>query len=346
MDIVTLTHEQYLNFTGWSENHALKQTVQNRIDKLKKMGMQEITYLGRGKKTIYTFTIPSGFWRMLLIPTMSYTIVGADYINHLIEGKDIINKKKGILVRFSSEIIQELAEIHGVGAATVKTICGRIRKHLKACSYIRLDMPESIKSHRVKRTRGDDWITGDDAFQYDQQARIRWTSFFRSKLAQYQQIEPTATKIPMYIFGAEAKRIYQADMARWLGVEYYRVAKPAYVTDNMTNDINYARQTFLVTHNLSQVKEELSSRQKQYQIEKQSRDEQNELKKRQDEALTPSKEERKEIQKRLDTIGKSSEVTTKMRTPQEQEELNKLMRDFDVFLSNEIQEHENNEDNE
>ena len=50
MDIVTLTHEQYLNFTGWSENHALKQTVQNRIDKLKKMGMQEITYLGRGKK--------------------------------------------------------------------------------------------------------------------------------------------------------------------------------------------------------------------------------------------------------------------------------------------------------
>ncbi|NSL68291.1 hypothetical protein [Bacillus toyonensis] len=333
MDKITLTHEQYLSFTGWSERHALKQTVTDRIDRLTKMGMQEVTTNGRGKNATYTFIIPSEFWRLLLIPFMSYTAVGADYINYLLEGKDVLNTQEGIIVRFSTEIIQELAEIHNVDIEAVKTTCRRIRKHLTDCSYIRLDMPESVKSHRVKETRDGGWMTGEKAFKYDQQARVHWTHFFHTKLAQYQEIEPTATKVPMYIFGAEAKRIYQVDMARWLEVEYYRVAKRTYITDNLTNDINYARQVFLETCNLSQVREELAHRQEQYKLEKLRRDEQKQLEKRQQEELAPSREEKKEIRERINEVVKSGEFVARMRTTEEQEEHDKLISGIDAFLN-------------
>ncbi|WP_445486424.1 hypothetical protein [Niallia sp. 03133] len=49
--------------------------------------------------------------------------------------------------------------------------------------------------------------------------------------------------------------------------------------------------------------------------------------------MIPSFEEHKEIQKRLSEVATSSEFQAKIRTPQEQEELDKLMREVDTVLN-------------
>lgn len=343
MNQVILTHEQFLNFTGWSEPHALKKTVTERMTKLTKMGMQEVTTNGKGKKANYTFIIPSEFWNLLLIPSMSYTAVGADYIKYLIEGRDVFETQEGTIVKFHSEITQELAEAHNMDIEAVKTTCRRIRKHLIDCSYIRTDVDNRPKSHRVKKDRDGNWIIGEDAFNFDQRARTHWTNFFRSNLAKYQQLEPKATKVPWYLLRDKATKLYRVDMARLLEVEYYRVTRRAYITDNIKTDINYARQAFLDTYNLDQVREALARRQNLYELEKQHRDEQKRLEKQQEKASIPSKEERKKIKELFNKVVENGEFAAKMWTAQDDE----LLRELDTVLHlscDEIQELEGAED--
>ncbi|UDV99642.1 hypothetical protein FHQ13_020670 [Bacillus cereus] len=344
MNQVTLTHKEFLNFTGWNEPNALNKTVTERMTKLIKMGMQEVTTHGRGKKASYTFFIPSEFWNMQLIPSMSYTAVGADYIKYLIEDGDVFETQEGTIIKFHSEIMQELAEIHNVDIEAVKSTCGRIRKHLIDCSYIRTDIDKRPKSHRVKKTRDGNWVTGEDAFHYDQQARTHWTNFYRSKLAQYQAIEPTASEVPKYLIGDAAKKLYQVDIARWLGVEYYRVTKRDDITANLKNDITYARQAFLDTYNLTLVKEELTRRQKMYMLEKQYRDKQKQLEKQLEKtSMLSSKEERKKNKALFNKVVENGEFAAKLRTAQDDE----LLRELDTVLHlfcDETQELEGTED--
>ncbi|TKH20278.1 hypothetical protein FC697_18505 [Bacillus wiedmannii] len=328
MNQVTLTHKQFLNFTGWSEPHALKKTVTERMAKLTKMGMQEVTTNGKGKKANYTFFIPSEFWNLLLTPSMSYTAVGANYIKYLVEGRDVFETQEGTIVKFHSEITQELAETHNMGIEAVKTTCRRIRKHLIDCSYIRTDIDNRQKSHRVKKTSDGNWITGEDAFNYDQQARTHWTNFFRSNLAKYQKLEPEATKVPWYLLRDKATKLYRVDIARWLEVEYYRVTRRAYITDNIKNDINYARQAFLDTYNLAQVREELARRQNLYELEKQHRDEQKRLEKQQEKTSIPSKEERQKIKEMFNKVAVNEEYAATLWTAQDDE----LSRELDTVL--------------
>lgn len=341
---VTLKHEQFLNFVGWSESHALNQTVTDRIDKLIKMGMQEVTTNGRGKQANYTFVIPSEFWNMLLIPSMSYTAVGAEYIKYLIEGRDVFDTQEGTIIKFHSEITQELTQAHKVDIEAVKSTCRRIRKHLIDCSYIRTDIDNRQKSHRVKKTSDGKWAIGEDAFNYDQQARTHWTNFFRSNLANYQQLEPKATKVPWYLLKDKATKLYRVDIAKWLGVEYYRVTRRAYITDNIKTDINYARQTFLDTYNLTLVKEELTRRQKMYMLEKQDRDKQKQLEKQlEKKSMLSSKEERKNIKELFNKVVENGEFSARLRTSQDDE----LLRELDTVLHlscDEIQELEGAED--
>ncbi|MED1602418.1 hypothetical protein [Alkalihalophilus marmarensis] len=325
MDKVTLTHESYLSFTGWNHNHALKQTQSDRVNKLAKMGMKDITTEGRGKKATYTFIIPSGFWRMLLIPAMSYTKIGADYVTYLIEGKDLQRTDRGTLVRFGSEILIELARKHHAPYKRVEATCGSIKRHLLDHGYIYKDGNEGEKNHRVKKRLDDGWVTGNEALMYDQMARKKWEEFFKRQLTLYQELCPGALHVPTYICAAEAKKIYQHDMARDLGVAYYKVAKRTNVTDNMISDINYVRQEFLSRQDLSAVRMELASRQEQYKAEKERRDDERKLRAEQEKEAIPSKDERKGIKDKLTQIARSKKFSNRNMTQAQIEELDRAV---------------------
>lgn len=325
MNQVTLNHEQFCSFVRWSSDHALNQIVGDRLDKLKDMGMKDVITQGRGKKATYTFMIPSGFWRLVLIPSMSYREWGAEYLNILIEGKDVHKTEEGILVKFSSEIMQELAEIYKQDYESVKTTCRRIRDTLTENGYIKTDAPNIDKSHRVKSKNSGEWITGAHALMKDAEARAEWKKFFNRVLAHYQLIKPDATTVPNYLFAAEASRIYRSEMARWLDVSYYRVAKRTFVSNNLEADINYAKLTFLETLDMGIVRNELEHRQEHYKRELAERKEQEERMKESEKSLMPSLEERKAILMQITQAVQTNFRPQKDMTPEEQEEWDKMI---------------------
>lgn len=317
MDRVALTHEKFLEFVNWSEKHALKQVQAARVSKLEKMGVKNVDVNGRGKKSIYTFSIPDGFWSFVLIQSMSYTEIGVDYINHLIEGRNLKDKGPSGIVSFSSEIYKQLSNQYGDEYKSVESTCDRIKKSLKENDYVRTDLVLP-KTHRVKKE--GQWVNGEHALFYDHQARTIWTEFFQRELAIYKELHPAASKVPPYIYSAKVKKLYQSDIARWMEVDYYRVAKQALVTDKMLTDIEYARSTFLETHNMKMVRTELSQRQEQYRIEKKLRQEQKKLMDEQEQATIPSLEERRDIQKRLKEIALKVDIPSKQLSQQEYNE--------------------------
>jgi hypothetical protein len=317
MDKVTLNHQQFCSFTGWSEKHALKQVAADRVKKLEKMGMQSVTMDGKGKKATFTFMIPSGFWRMSLIPSMSYSEWGADYLNSLIESRDIQNTDAGVLVRFSSEIYQELCEKHDAEYKAVEATCGRIRTYLAEHGYIKQGDSMDSKSHRVRDKKTGDWVTGKRALVYDQQARDLWRNFFQSKLSQYQLIKPDATTVPFKLIASELSVMYRFTMARWMDVGFYRVAKRTLPTDNMTADINYMRLIFLDTLDMDMVREEIARRQAHYKMVIAQRKEREQRRVEWEKAQEPTLEEIRELRKQIDEAAKNYRPRTD-RTPEEQ----------------------------
>ncbi|MFZ3591507.1 hypothetical protein ACOI1C_20335 [Bacillus sp. DJP31] len=331
MDTVTLDYKQYLAFTSWSEANYKNKTQTDKVTKLTNMGVQVVATLGRGKKAEYIITIPAGFWRMLLIKSMSYTEVGADYIDFLIEGRDVLNTEEGPIVRFDSEIYPELAAKHNVEVESVKTTCIRVRNFLKEHGYIRTATVDGMKTHRVKKSfLTKEWVTGTEALQFDQAARNHWIRYYREKLSLYKDIDPTATMLPMNVFGVEIRQIYSFGMKDKLDVYYYRVAKKTVVTDNMTADINYAHLSFLETRNLAEVLNELSRRQKLYRTQKKHRDEQKVAANEQAQAKKLSKEEREAIHKQMFVIEVQREINW---TPPTKEQEERLMLAIEEALS-------------
>lgn len=268
MDKVTLDYRGYLLFTGWSERHCAKQTQNDRKAKLVSMGVHVVTTAGRGKKASYEIEIPSEFWSMLLIPTVKYSDIGAAYIDILVEGKDKLHMGDVAIVRFATEIYEELAEDYEAKLEAVKATCKRVRAYLIEYDYIQTDQPHSDKTHRIKQQKDDDWAVGQVAIEYDERARSIWYNFFQEKLSLYQEINATATAVPLHIIGKELRELYSFGMKEQLGVAYYRVARKTHISGELTSDIAFVRHLFLETLNLTLVKEELAGRQASHKIKK------------------------------------------------------------------------------
>ena len=273
MNQVTLNYEQLRAFCGWAESTARKKNPEKKMEHLRSMGMQEITIEGKGKKATFTFTIPNGYWRMALIPSMDYSEVAVDYINTLIEGKDILNTEDGILVLFGTEIYALLAKKHNMNYETVKTTCIRARKHLMEHDYIRNGGARDAKSHRVKRKLEWGWQTGPQAIAYDTKARKVWKDFFDAQDEAYRRINPMAEKAPNWMYASEANELYAQGMARiHLNVDYYKVAKRTIINDNLVADINYMKLAFFESLDMGAVREELVERQEGYKRDKERRE--------------------------------------------------------------------------
>ncbi|WP_456273835.1 hypothetical protein [Bacillus sp. AK031] len=325
MDKVTLNYEQLLAFAKWSHNYAKKLKPERKKELLEGLGMLDVMVFGIGKKATFTFTIPSWFWRMALIPSMEYREWGVDYINSLLEDKDILNTDYGVLVLFSTEIYEALAKKHKVDTETVKTTCTRIRAYLLKRDYIRYGGPQDLKSHRVKRKTEWGWQMGPNAIIYDTKARKIWKDFFRMQNNLYRKYNPKAEKAPAYVYAHEARMLYQRNMSLALQVDYYRVAKRTITNDNLLADINYARQTFLETLDMNHVRKEIDSRQDEYIAEKERRDAAHKRILEEMRKQMPSREERKAVREKLKKIASSTSFQQRNMTQAEREELERLM---------------------
>lgn len=268
MDKVTLDYKSYLSFVEWSERHCEKRTQNERKAKLVSMGVHVVTATGRGKKASYEIEIPSEFWSMLLIPTVRYSDIGAAYIDILVKGKDKLHMDDAAIVRFATEIYEELARDYEAKLEAVKATCKRIRAYLIEYGYIQTDQPHYDKTHRVKQHQDDGWAVGQVAIEYDERARSIWYNFFREKLSMYQEINSTAIEVPLYIIGKELRELYSFGMKEQLGVAYYRVARKTHISGELTSDIAFVRHLFLQTLNLTLVKEELAVRQTSHKTKK------------------------------------------------------------------------------
>lgn len=339
MDTVTLNHEQYLSFTGWSDSHCMKQIASVRRQRLEDMGAEVVTVNGKGRSANYIIRIPAGFYRMMLIDGMRYNPVGAEYIDMIIRGRDIVHCKEGSCVKFSVELYTELAAEFGLEYKAVEATCTRIRNFLHENGYITSDSP--IKTHRVKKSIRvgdsfvDDWVIGDEAVVYDQKARDIWTSFYKQKLDAYREIDPDANSIPHKLIAQEMKLLYSFGMKDKLNVEYYRVAKKTQTTEAMLADINYIRDTFLRTLDLGAVRSELHVRQSEYRKRKQEQREQVLKNKAEFEATQPTKEELEELRQRMKLIELQQESHCPPATEEQKQRLASIINDLFPLIEQE-----------
>ncbi|GIQ69011.1 hypothetical protein DUZ99_16560 [Xylanibacillus composti] len=328
MDNVTLNHEQFLSFTGWSESHCMKQTVRSRLQKLQNMGVKDVKITGMGKRAEYTLSIPAGFWYMLLINGMSYSPIGAEYIDCIINGRDLVNTAKGTFVKFTNELYMELAQRHEAEYKAVEATCTRIRNSLREHGYI---TDSHMKTHRVKRVKliegkfVNEWVADDEAIVYDQRARAVWTSFFQKKLNAYRKINPEAESVPIYLIAQEVRKVYSFEMAEQLGVEYYRVAKKTEATANLHADISFARNTFLQARDLQAVRKELLLLQQAHRSSTQQLKEHEEHAKAELKAHQPSKEALKELQQQMFVAEVQNESMAPPITEEERKQMEALL---------------------
>lgn len=272
MDVITLNHEQFLAFTGWSHNHCLKQTTAKRFKKLESMGTIPLEVTGRGCKASYTLNIPPSFWSMLLVDEMRFNAVGAAYIEALLNGRDLVSTKLGNYVRFNCELYEELASAHSVNYEAVKAACTRIRSFLHRYGYIFTS--HSSKSHRVKEKAEGPWTNGEAAVFYDQWARQSWRSFSKAKLNSYRQgVDATADHVPTKLIAPDIRHHYRIVIKEQLKIEHYRVVKRTEANPILIEDINWAREAFLSSLNLSMVRAGLNERQNTHRENKQRQEE-------------------------------------------------------------------------
>lgn len=329
MDTVTLDHEQYLNFTGWSGSTYAKKGQAERIDKLCKMGVRVDSVSGKGKKAEYTIIIPSAFWKLLIIQKVSFSEVGANYLDILIEGKGVIKTLQDSIIKFDSEIHDELASKYSKDLESVKTTCKRIKAFLNEYDYINGNLAARRKSHRVKKPflLTKEWVTDAEALRYDHLARGHWRTFFKKKLSMYQEIESTATSLPSSIFSGEITKLYSFGMSELLGVSYYRVAKETVVEENLLSDIQFVRTAFLESRNLIEVLNELTVKQEQYKMNKKLRIEKAKAATRNEtEKQKLSKEKRVAIKKQLHLIELERESSNPPTTKEQIEQIEKAVR--------------------
>lgn len=339
MDTVTLNHEQYLSFTGWTNGHCLKQTSSARKQRLEDMGAEVVNVDGKGRGANYTICIHSGFYRMSLIDGMRYSPVGAEYIEMIMSDRDIMHCSDGSYVKFNVELYTELAFRHGVEFKAAETTCTRIRNFLHENGYIASS--SLTKTHRVKRSKLvgdkfiDEWVIGKEAVAYDQKARDIWTTFYRQKLMAYREIDPNANSIPHKLIAYEMKQLYSFGMKEKLDVEYYRVAKKTQTTEMLLNDINYIRDTFLSSLDLRAVLSELLVRQSEFRKHNQEQKEQVLKRKSEIEASQLTKEELEELRQRMKIIELEQESNCPPATEEQQQRLASIINELFPLIEEE-----------
>lgn len=295
MDVVTLNHEQFLAFTGWSHNHCLKQTTASRLNKLESMGTIPLQVTGRGCTASYTFRIPPSFWPMLLVDEMRFNAVGASYIEAILNGQDLVSTQLGSYVRFNCELYEELASAFSANYEAVKATCTRIRSFLHRYGYIYTN--KSSTSHRVKEKAEGPWMNGEEAVLYDRRARQSWRSFNQAKLKIYRQrVDATAEFVPDKLIKQDIKHHSRIAIKEQLKIEHYRVVKRTETSPILLEDINWAREAFLSSLNLSMVRAGLLERQDTHRKNKQRQDVINKLYTAHYQSQQPTKEQLSQIQ--------------------------------------------------
>lgn len=253
MNKVSLSNQQLQSFINMTEQRILKKGKQAVIDKLMSMGMQKIEIEGKGKNAVYTFVIPEGFYKLLMIPKSNlprYSEIAIECIDILIEG----NIRDG-LVMFQLELIEELASKYGTHIDGVKTTYNRIKGYLDDVGLL---IYGEEKSNRVKI--GDNWIVEKPNF--DEHAKE-----LKEECELLTQLIPQVGAIAFWRNKAEANITPPIAMNHQLDGDYYDISKSVIAKPQLLNDIHFAQTELLKTFDLNHVRNEILKRHEQYKQE-------------------------------------------------------------------------------
>ncbi|MGG1678749.1 hypothetical protein ACIFOT_23960 [Neobacillus sp. NRS-1170] len=243
---ITLDHEKLLYFTGWKPGYIQKKGKAEIISKLESMGMENVTVNGRGKDKTYSFNIPDSFWITLAIPNVKQSDLMVDIVDILTHG-NIING----LVMFHIEFYDVLADKHITTAKAVENTFCRIKEYLKSIGM--LNKSNNHKSHRVIKDENKGWLSGDEALSIDARIRGLWKEWHERHKG-----------IDEELFRKFRSEFYFNKIPRLVGAVYYRTVKMVQLDQQFHKDVAAARQTFLVTFNLEQVRQDLFDKHEVY----------------------------------------------------------------------------------
>lgn len=243
---VSMDHQQLLGFTGWKPAYIHKKGKAEIVSKLESMGMGNVTVSGRGRNTVYTFDIPESFWITLPFKHMKHSEVMVDIMDILLN-ENVVDG----LVMFHSEFYEDLAVKHNTTAKAVENTFSRIKAYLNDMDM--LNKPNYCKSHRVIMGGGHTWLTGDKAVIMDAKIKRYWRFFH--------EIYKGRDKELLRKF---SKQFYYMDIPRIVGASYYRIVKRVKLDPRFHKDVAAARQSFLNTFNMVQVRQELYDKHEAY----------------------------------------------------------------------------------
>ncbi|RTQ92244.1 hypothetical protein [Lysinibacillus telephonicus] len=253
MNKVSLSNKQLQSFINMTEERILKKGKQTVIDKLTSMGMQNIEIEGRGKKAVYTFEIPDGFYKLLMIPKSNlprYSEIAIECIEILIQG----NIRNGI-VMFQTELIGELASKYGTHIDGVSTTFNRIKGYLDECGLLTIG---EEKSNRVKI--GNNWVVEKPKF--DEHAKE-----LRKECELLTQLIPQVSSVAFWRNKAEVNITPPVAINHQLDGKYYYVSKSVIAKPQLLDDIHFAQTELLKTFDLNHVRNEILKRHEQYKQE-------------------------------------------------------------------------------
>jgi hypothetical protein len=256
---VSLNYGQVLTFVELKEAYVKKNGTKVINNKLEDMGCSNIAIEGRGKKAVYTFDIPETFWMMLMTNT-KHTDVAVDCMKAIIAG----NTGEDGLAQFDATLIEKIALKHDTPINTVKNSFEVIKSYLLEHNLI----AHGKKTHRVKKSEGGPWLTGEMGMLMHDRAKNIWVNFYDRIHALIREVQPDISERALYVLSRPYGKAKLCKMKMDLGIYAYTTVKEIQVNPKMAQDIEYARTRFIETSDMTTIREEIRAKHLDYKQEK------------------------------------------------------------------------------
>jgi hypothetical protein len=256
---VSLNYGQVLTFVELKDAYVEKNGAKVIKEKLEEMGCSLIPTEGSRKKAVYTIDIPEGHWVMSMTNT-KHSEVAVDCMKAIIGG----NVGEDGLAQFDADLIERIALKHDKPKNTVKNSFEAIKRYLLEHNLIGY----CKKSHRVKKTEGGPWLTGDLGMLMHERAKNIWGKFYDRIHELIKEVQPDISKKALDVLSKPYGKAKLYKMTKELNVFAYTTVKEIQVNPKLAQDIDYARTRFLETLDMAIVREEIRAKHLDYKQEK------------------------------------------------------------------------------
>lgn len=260
VNIYELNYKELASLLQWTESGFLHKSPTERQQALISMGVELLEVHDKGKNATYIVRISSELWRMSIITSMNFSKEGARYINMHLSGEDILNDDNSLLVRFHTELHNQIAQEYNLDQKQKQAMernCKKIKAFLLAHGYTH---KSSTRSHRGKKKDASEWMVGYEAIKLHTEAVPSWIQLYSKH---------NNEKIVMSAKAREKeKRELRWDLMDRYDLHAYGVAyKTELQQSRLIDDINRIRIEFHETKDYARVMKDLKERQAQYLVE-------------------------------------------------------------------------------